>query len=1480
MTIKIYLSAKPVIMATLLVVASTVFRAGAQINTPVSHKASSNPIVPGITNPNDFNTCFDPMGQIAFTSKQLYSASDSANNHLNTFEIPLVGDLDGDGYPEIVAIGITANTTNASMNKIHIYDGRSGRQLSGIQLPFSFKINSDYHGSPSYMALVNTGKMPALAQGESKHAELIIATSDSPTDSYKNTVTSFFFIKKQDGTYRLEQNWTQKYIRDNDSIRFGYSKPIPQIADIDGDGKAEVIVYNKIFDARDGGAPKMIIGGASSLTGNALSSVHVGRDYLNIPTWNRDYDGYINFSQIYDMDFDGIYDYVAGGQIYYAIDFTNSNRPYTFSSMAGVPDGRTAVADINGDNIPDVVVAKRTGSSQIRIVVWNPDLLVSGPSNHVIPNPSTPVPYLLADMNIPLEISTYGSNSYIYIGDIDGRVQTIGNQTYRLPEIALLSGKFNYASSTIERHPNLSGTTGIPIQDITAGRDGDLIAFTWDADTRVANLDKKLKLSFALEHADNSGNTGFTLFDFDNDGIQEICYKDKVNLRIIKGNTPYIKQGDTHLNRPGVIVFSQKITSETGYEYPVIADINNDASAEIVVLGKNWGASYNGFLKVMATNGDKFAPAWPVWNQFMYSPFKINPDLTVPKPENRITNPLQYKYARKIIQPDHSIDTIQLYQPFNGNIFQATQHIEIPDEKGNPDLRFYEPISFLTEAYIAGSQETEDKRPRIVTTGNNSHIELTIGNRPTAETDISLTIPLTVYTDSVGKGRWLKRVELGSLYKTDNSRVTEGVAAGKEIRVKIPVTDPDAVYYVRLGDDSEQVNGTTPVWRFGTNHGNGPAGDAANPPEDAGKGIGIVRRAFRDCNWNDQSVRVSSFSVNVDAATVQKNGSVLIDLFGNDMLPLNFFSANPAFLQDTIITKKAKAGTVIWAGDGKDKNTKLIYTNNGTASLANNIDTIEYTLTYYPGAGAKKTLSANIYIYILESASGTFAACYGKPYTANLKAVPTGVAFYWFNAGGSELTGNPTSSRNLGNVNGRQTYQYQIRPVLTMNNAGKVVFPKGDLKIEVAGINGIPSVMKWNGSVGTDWHDVRNWVEVKTNGEVSASFVPAACVDVIIPSGLENYPQLTSEAVCNKITMKDRAMIGDIDSLTYTHVEVELTLKPSERDRFVMWSPPLQDMYTGDYHFTKTAGGTDYYWGDVSMNFFQVANPDAIHWTPHKDMFTATFGNIWTKLLPGQAFNLKVIATADNQSQSFIFPRTNPQYKDTNGKFGIGGRVETFTRPTNARFMSDAVKDAGNMIPVRGDWANPGNPAGSADYIQVVNPYMAYLRIRDFLNANSAVIENQYKIWSGEVSKSGQSVAGDVVTVLPDKTDGSRYLIDNLALVSVNPGDMGVIAPLQSFFVKKRVAAVHSLEMRSLWTTTVAPGKNSAYELKADVKETNTLRVTATWGKTSSAAILCFRREASPHYDGGEDAHKLFYADAPVAVYSFSPANDPLAINT
>ncbi|KFA88957.1 FG-GAP-like repeat-containing protein [Archangium violaceum] len=116
----------------------------------------------------------------------------------------------------------------------------------------------------------------------------------------------------------------------------------------------------------------------------------------------------------------------------------------------------------------------------------------------------------------------------------------------------------------------------------------------------------------------SSGRTGSTTFDFEGDGKLEVVFADELKLRIYDGAT-------------GAVRWEIPNTSGTTHENPVIADVDGDHAAELVVVS-NDHASPGGThgVRVFRDQEEDWAGTRRIWNQHAYSVTNVNDDGSIP----------------------------------------------------------------------------------------------------------------------------------------------------------------------------------------------------------------------------------------------------------------------------------------------------------------------------------------------------------------------------------------------------------------------------------------------------------------------------------------------------------------------------------------------------------------------------------------------------------------------------------------------------------------------------------------------------------------------------------------------------------------------------------------------------------------------------------------------------------------------------------
>jgi hypothetical protein len=115
---------------------------------------------------------------------------------------------------------------------------------------------------------------------------------------------------------------------------------------------------------------------------------------------------------------------------------------------------------------------------------------------------------------------------------------------------------------------------------------------------------------------DFSGIAAGTAFDFLGDGIAEAMYTDEVALYVFDGN--------------GSVLFQEPRGSGTLSEYPVVVDVDNDGSSEILFVSNSGPAPT---LQVIADVEDRWIQSRRIWNQHAYHVTNVREDGTIPQLE-------------------------------------------------------------------------------------------------------------------------------------------------------------------------------------------------------------------------------------------------------------------------------------------------------------------------------------------------------------------------------------------------------------------------------------------------------------------------------------------------------------------------------------------------------------------------------------------------------------------------------------------------------------------------------------------------------------------------------------------------------------------------------------------------------------------------------------------------------------------------------
>ncbi|MES2591150.1 MAG: PKD domain-containing protein [Bacteroidota bacterium] len=314
-------------------------------NAACSNFFYGKPVISCTTNPTN----------PAFTLNTVWQSS----MNVSTRSTMMVGDMDGDGTPDVVC-------HNNGANELYILDGQTG----SIEVTINCPAIADH--------------VDAIAIGDTDDdglGEIYVVTGDNVLRCFEN-----------DGTPKV-----------------GFVPPatdftnesIPGIADFDQDGVPEIYKDNKIYHSLTGA----LIASGTGSTGNnpgsngAPASMPVAADVLP--------DGYC-------ADCSGLE--LVSGNVVYAVNIAGGTLTAVPNSLPGILlDGFTSIGDMDMDGQLDVVVV-----SSGTIYVWDPRTGLQMGNTISIPNTTAGGRANIADYDndgLP-EIGAGGLNRYIVV-DVD-----------------------------------------------------------------------------------------------------------------------------------------------------------------------------------------------------------------------------------------------------------------------------------------------------------------------------------------------------------------------------------------------------------------------------------------------------------------------------------------------------------------------------------------------------------------------------------------------------------------------------------------------------------------------------------------------------------------------------------------------------------------------------------------------------------------------------------------------------------------------------------------------------------------------------------------------------------------------------------------------------------------------------------------------------------------------------------------------------
>jgi hypothetical protein len=384
----------------------------------------------------------------------------------------------------------------------------------------------------------------------------------------------------------------------------------PAIADLDQDGKPEIIVEGGILAGDTG---KLIKAFSPPIEGTFAVS---------------------------DLDGDGKLDIVAANLAMHADGTVFADTGITgFTSAEFNKDyfaSGPAVADLDKDGKPEVIAPLHIGA---KVVVWQYD--AASPKGAKMIRTDIPL------VQCPGKANRAGGPATVGDFDNDG-----------FPDIALAGGL------------GYQVYNGKKIMDAAVAVPDTLL---WQKTTQDCT----------------SLGTGSSLFDFDGDGRAEVLYSDELKLRIYDGVT-------------GNTLYEECNTNGTLNEFPVVADVDNNGHADIVVVSNAYrpeltcgGERFSG-VRVFSDPQNRWVRTRPVWNQHSYHITNVGDDGSIPAIEATNWKDPKLDNFRQNKQPGQEFAApdavVSLLYPVCGGVYKLTARVTNVGEAPLPagvDVGFY-----------------------------------------------------------------------------------------------------------------------------------------------------------------------------------------------------------------------------------------------------------------------------------------------------------------------------------------------------------------------------------------------------------------------------------------------------------------------------------------------------------------------------------------------------------------------------------------------------------------------------------------------------------------------------------------------------------------------------------------------------------------------------------------------------------------------
>lgn len=335
----------------------------------------------------------------------------------------------------------------------------------------------------------------------------------------------------------------------------------PAVADLDGDGTLEIVLHWN--------------DGAVEIYGYDNSSQGFIRLYYSHTSDGSRYaPGHTGWGapSIYDLNDDGVPEIVSGGVVYSNTGLVIDNHlgfRVTWGIWNGQGSGFPVVADLDYDGRVELPVGAMTYEFDPMLNQWveESDFIGNGSSGYVA----------VADFGTYNPYSNNGSdNRYLLDGIAEVVIVRSGTVRIETSKGRVIFGPFSLPQSQGGGPPTIGDFDGDGLPEFAAAGSDSYTVFDPDcvsgvSDRRYCPTGRTDGILWSQPSQDHSSNiTGSSIFDFEGDGKAEAIYADECFVRVYDGSS-------------GEVLYSQWRSSCTWNENPIVADVDNDFNAELIV---------------------------------------------------------------------------------------------------------------------------------------------------------------------------------------------------------------------------------------------------------------------------------------------------------------------------------------------------------------------------------------------------------------------------------------------------------------------------------------------------------------------------------------------------------------------------------------------------------------------------------------------------------------------------------------------------------------------------------------------------------------------------------------------------------------------------------------------------------------------------------------------------------------------------------